>query len=48
MVATSLTGGGFGGEYRLEAGVGVDGDAIRNQRAAVLRHEDGRIGYAAA
>lgn len=47
MVATSLTGGGFGGEYRLEAGVGVDGDAIRNQRAAVLRHEDGRIGYAA-
>lgn len=47
MVATSLTGGGLGGEYRLEAGVGVDGDAIRNQRAAVLRHEDGRIGYAA-
>ncbi|MEM9174488.1 MAG: GAF domain-containing protein [Myxococcota bacterium] len=47
MVATSLTGGGFGGEYRLEAGVGVDGDAIRNQRPAVLRHENGRIGYAA-
>ncbi|MCR9096824.1 MAG: GAF domain-containing protein [bacterium] len=47
MVATSLTGGGFGGEYRLEAGIGVDGEALRNQRAAVLRHEDGRIGYAA-
>ncbi|MGB0620926.1 MAG: GAF domain-containing protein [Myxococcota bacterium] len=47
MVATSLTGGGFGGEYRLEPGVGVDGDALRTQRPAVLRHPDGRIGYAA-
>ena len=47
MAATSLADGGFGGEYRLESGVGVDGDAIRHQRAAVLRHEDGRIGYAA-
>ncbi len=47
MMATSLAGGGFGGEYRLEPGAGVDGDAIRNQRTAVLRHENGRIGYAA-
>jgi len=47
MVATSLSGGGFGGEYRLEPGAGVDGEAIRNQRPAVLKHEDGRIGYAA-
>ncbi len=47
MVATSLTGGGFGGEYRLEPGVGVDGDALRTQRPGVLRHPDGRIGYAA-
>jgi len=47
MAATSLAGGGFGGEYRLESGVGVDGDAIQHQRVAVLRHEDGRIGYAA-
>jgi len=47
MTATSLAGGGFGGEYRLEPGTGIDGDAILNQRTAVLRHEDGRIGYAA-
>ncbi len=47
MVATSLVGGGFGGDYRLEPGAGIDGDAIRSQRAAVLRREDGRIGYAA-
>jgi len=47
MAATSLAGGGFGGEYRLEPGAGVDGEAIRQKRVAVLRHEDGRIGYAA-
>lgn len=47
MASTSLAGGGFGGEYRLEPGVGVDGEAIRSQQATVLRHEDGRIGYAA-
>ncbi|MBJ20746.1 MAG: GAF domain-containing protein [bacterium] len=47
MMATSLVGGGFGGEYRLAPGAGVDGDAIRNQQTSVLRHEDGRIGYAA-
>jgi len=47
MAATSLTGGGFGGEYRLEPGAGVDGEAIRRQSPVVLRHEDGRLGYAA-
>ena len=47
MVATSLEGGGFGGEYRLPTGAGVDGDAFRHQRPALLRYEDGRIGYAA-
>ena len=47
LAATSLAGGGFAGEYRLEPGVGIDGEAIRDQRSAVLRHEDGRIGYAA-
>lgn len=47
MVATSLSGGGFGGEYRLDPGTGVDGEAIRSQRTAVLRHEDGRIGFVA-
>jgi diguanylate cyclase (GGDEF)-like protein len=47
MVATSLAGGGFGGEYRLEPGAGLDGEALRSQSTSVLRHEDGRIGYAA-
>ncbi len=47
LAATSLSGGGFGGEYRLDPGVGVDGEAIREQQPAVLRREDGRIGYVA-
>ena len=47
MVATSLEGSGLGGEYRLPPGAGVDGDAVRHQRPALLRHKDGRIGYAA-
>jgi diguanylate cyclase (GGDEF)-like protein len=47
MTATSLAGGGFGGEYRLESGTGVDGEALRTQQTAVLRREDGRMGYAA-
>jgi GAF domain-containing protein len=47
MAATSLVGGGFGGAYRLEPGAGIDGDAILHQRPAVLRREDGRLGYAA-
>lgn len=47
MAATSLAGGGFGGEYRLEPGAGIDGDAIRQHRPAFLRHADGRLGYAA-
>jgi diguanylate cyclase (GGDEF)-like protein len=47
LAATSLAGGGFGGEYRLEPGAGIDGDAIRQQRPSLLRHEDGRLGYAA-
>jgi len=47
MAATSLAGGGFGGEYRLEPGAGVDGEAVNQQSPAVLRHENGRIGYAA-
>ncbi len=47
LAATSLSGGGFGGEYRLEPGVGVDGEAIRTETPAVLRRENGDIGYAA-
>ncbi len=47
LSATSLAGGGFGGEYRLEPGTGIDGEAVRSGRPALLRREDGRIGYAA-
>jgi diguanylate cyclase (GGDEF)-like protein len=47
LAATSLSGGGFGGEYRLEPGAGIDGEALRTGRPSVLRHEDGQIGYAA-
>lgn len=47
MTATSLIGGGFGGEYRLEPDTGVDGEAVRSQSPAILHHEDGRLGYAA-
>ncbi len=47
LAATSLKGGGFGGEYRLEPGQGIDGEAIRTRELCVLRREDARIGYAA-
>jgi diguanylate cyclase (GGDEF)-like protein len=47
LAATSLVGGGFGGEYRLEPGVGIDGKALRTGQPAVLRREDGQIGYVA-
>jgi diguanylate cyclase (GGDEF)-like protein len=47
LAATSLAGGGFGGEYRLESGAGIDGEALRAREATWLRHEDGRLGYAA-
>lgn len=47
MAATSLVGGGFGGEYRLEPGTGIDGKAIQQRRPTLLHHEDGSLGYAA-
>ncbi len=47
LAATSLAGGGFGGEYRLEPGSGIDGEALRSQEAKTLRRDDGRLGYAA-
>ena len=47
LAANSLAGGGFGGEYRLEPGAGIDGEAIRQQSPVLLRHEDDRLGYAA-
>jgi len=47
LSATSLSGSAFGGEYRLLPGTGIDGEAIRQQRAQVLQREDGSLGYAA-
>lgn len=47
LSATSLAGSAFGGEYRLAPGAGLDGEAIRQERALVLQREDGGIGYAA-
>lgn len=47
LSATSLATNGFGGEYRLPPGTGIDGEAARGQRAIVLQREEGGIGYAA-
>jgi GAF domain-containing protein len=47
LCATSLAAGGLGGEYRIDDASGVDGQAIRARRPIWLRHEDGRLGYAA-
>jgi diguanylate cyclase (GGDEF)-like protein len=46
LAATSLEGGGFGGEYRVLPGQGVDGRAARDRTPVILR-EEGRIAYAA-
>jgi len=47
LEATSLSGGGFGGEYRVEIGQGIDGGAARDREPAWLRHASGRLAYAA-
>lgn len=47
LAATSLSGGGFGGEYRVVIGQGVDGRAARNREPAFLRGADGGLAYAA-
>lgn len=47
LTATSLAGGGFGGEYRIVTGQGVDGGVARTRRPTFLRAEHGRIAYAA-
>ncbi len=47
LAATSLPGGRFGGEYRLEPGAGIDGEAFKTGQSSILRHESGAIGYAA-
>jgi diguanylate cyclase (GGDEF)-like protein len=47
LTATSLEGGGFGGEYRIGEGQGVDGRAATSGRPIFLRTEDGALAYAA-
>ncbi len=47
LAATSLSGGGFGGEYRIALGEGVDGGAAAARRATFLPGPEGRLGYAA-
>jgi len=47
LSATSLEGGGFGGEYRIVPGQGVDGRAAATRRPVFLRAEGGELAYAA-
>ncbi len=46
LAATSLDGGGLGGEYRILEGQGIDGGVARSRRPSLLRAEDGGIAYA--
>ena len=45
LAATSLTGGGFAGEYQIVKGQGVDGRVAQSGRAEFLRGEDGAVAY---
>jgi GAF domain-containing protein len=45
--ATSLLGGGLGGEYRVAVGQGVDGGVARTRAPAFLRGQEGGLTYAA-
>jgi GAF domain-containing protein len=47
LSATSLEGGGFGGEYRIEIGTGIDGTTARTREPAILRSSSGALAYAA-
>lgn len=47
LAGTSLGGGGFGGEYHLEPGQGLDGRAIEASQPIVLRDAAGDLAYAA-
>lgn len=47
LSATSLEGGGFGGEYRIEIGTGIDGTAARTREPTILRSSRGTLAYAA-
>lgn len=45
LAATSLEGGGFGGEYRVVRGQGVDGQVAQSRRPAFLHAADGSLAY---
>jgi len=47
LAATSLEGGGFGGDYRVVIGQGVDGRAAQSRTPAFLHETDGALAYAA-
>jgi len=47
LAATSLAGGGFGGEYRIAEGQGVDGRVAAAREAAFLHGQQGDLTYAA-
>ncbi len=47
LSATSLEGGGFGGEYRIEIGTGIDGTAAQTREPVILRSTSGALAYAA-
>jgi diguanylate cyclase (GGDEF)-like protein len=47
LAATSLVGGGLGGDYRVPLGQGVDGGAAAHRAAAFLQGGDGGLAYAA-
>lgn len=46
LAATSLAGGGLGGEYRIALGQGIDGAAAFDRRPAFLRKADGSLAVA--
>jgi GAF domain-containing protein len=47
LAASSLEGGGLGGEYRVPLGHGVDGEVAQRRQPAFLRAPDGALAYAA-
>ncbi len=47
LSATSLEGGGLGGEYRVAVGQGIDGAVASSRRPSFLREPDGSLAYAA-
>jgi formate hydrogenlyase transcriptional activator len=47
LAATSLEGGGLGGEYRIAVGQGIDGTAAASRESAILRDGAGAVAYAA-